>query len=84
MDEIKISHGTMNNGHVLYKTNCGTCHDSHGFQWGNSLNNSFLIFFDTKVISANTNGEQNVFMNGNVSGNCNFSCYSHNHIGFVY
>lgn len=84
MDEIKISHGTMNTGHVLYKTNCGTCHDPHGFQGGNPLNNSFLINFDLKVISANTNGDRNIFMNGNGSGNCNFSCHSHNHVSSVY
>lgn len=84
MNDIKMSHETMNNAHVLYKTNCGTCHDPHGVPGGNVLNNSFLINFDLKYIKRNSLGERNIQMNGGGNGTCNFECHSHDHVNTTY
>lgn len=75
MNIVVDRHSSMKDSHVLNLTSCNTCHDPHGFQGGNSVNNAYLINFDTRVISPNSNGLMNIRMNGDGTGNCNLKCH---------
>lgn len=75
---ISKSHGTL--------TSCNTCHDPHGINstQGNTSNNSYLINFNLKVVSNNSNGILNWMLYSKGHGACNLNCHGYNHLNSSY
>jgi predicted CXXCH cytochrome family protein len=62
-------------------TSCNICHDPHGISnsQGNSINNSNLINFDTKIVSSDATGNLKFVDTGNNSGYCIIKCHGKTH-----
>ena len=86
MANVNNLHSGMKQGHFLAYTTCNTCHDPHGFQGGSTSRNLYLINLSTTATSPNSSGNQFIQINGDGTGNCNFTCHGkpHTHSGSQY
>lgn len=68
------------------ETSCNTCHDPHGISnsQGNSTNNSFLVNFNTAVVTPNSGIALSWTLLGAGSGKCNLACHGHDHVNSTY
>ncbi|HZL43237.1 MAG TPA: cytochrome c3 family protein [Verrucomicrobiae bacterium] len=66
--------------HVVdQKTSCVTCHDSHGVQSARNL-----INFNTRYVSASSNGRLQFVSTGASGGNCTLKCHGADHQNAAY
>jgi predicted CXXCH cytochrome family protein len=75
---VSGTHGTI--------TSCNNCHDPHGISstQGSSLNNKYLLNFNSVVVTNNSNNLLNWTNNSPGHGTCNLSCHGHDHINSGY
>lgn len=58
---------------------CATCHEPHGVQGGNTVNNHSLIDFDLSVVGPSSSGQLRFERTGTFSGRCYLTCHGQNH-----
>jgi hypothetical protein len=61
------------------KASCVTCHDSHGVQSARNL-----INFNTRYVSASSNGRLQYISSGASGGNCTLKCHGADHQNAAY
>jgi predicted CXXCH cytochrome family protein len=71
---------------VEENTPCSVCHDPHGVSatQGNSTNNSHLINFDRRFVTASSGGVLRFDDLGTFRGRCFLTCHGENHNGYSY
>lgn len=67
--------------HVVEKgASCAVCHDSHGINGGNAVNNSYLINFDLSIVAPDPNtGLLKYESTGFREGRCYLRCHGESH-----
>jgi predicted CXXCH cytochrome family protein len=72
------THGTM--------TSCNNCHDPHGINGaqGNSQNHNYLINFNLRVVTKNSQNQLEYNFNSPGHGSCNLNCHNHDHVNSFY
>ncbi|MFC2086436.1 cytochrome c3 family protein [Bacteroidota bacterium] len=80
MNTLKNTHAKIGPSHSEM-TSCNTCHDPHGISssQGNSINNAYLINFNTAIVSTNSKDELNYISLGSGRGLCSIRCHDHEH-----
>ncbi|MEW6128799.1 MAG: cytochrome c3 family protein [Acidobacteriota bacterium] len=63
---------------------CSVCHDAHGINGGNTVNNSHLINFDLSIVAPNSRGLLEYRATGFRNGSCSLNCHGENHNAFSY
>ena len=66
--------------HVVEQgVSCAVCHDSHGINGGNSLNNKYLISFDLSIVGPTSAGVLKYESTGFRNGRCYLVCHGQVH-----
>lgn len=60
-------------------TSCAVCHDAHGINGGNNINNKYLINFDLSIVGPNSSGILRFESTGFRRGRCYLTCHGESH-----
>lgn len=76
---------SKHNRHIVgVGASCSVCHDAHGLNGGTTLNNKFLVNFDTSIVGALGSGALRWESTGFRSGRCYMVCHNRSHNGTSY
>ena len=76
---------SQHNLHIVsVGASCSVCHDAHGLNGGNAVNNKFLINFDTSIVGPTSSGALRWESTSFRRGRCYLVCHgkSHNPISY--
>lgn len=68
------------NKHIVGEgASCSVCHDAHGLNGGNAVNNKFLINFDTSIVGPTSSGALRWESTSFRHGRCYLVCHGQSH-----